>query len=59
MLDIFDRTPFSEGSGCSSLLTVGAWVWRRDLAHYVERYHVGLPDDFVLALWSRASGCRT
>jgi hypothetical protein len=50
MLDTFDGTPFPEGSGCSSLLTDGTWLWRRDLAHYVERYHVEVPDDFVLAL---------
>ena len=50
MLDIVDGTPFPEGSGCSSLLTDGIWLWRQDLAHYVERHHVGLPDDFVAAL---------
>ena len=47
MTDVLDGTPFDEGSGCSSLLTDGVWVWRRDLAHYVERYHVPLPDEFV------------
>lgn len=50
IIDIIDSTPFSEGSGCSSLLTDGTWLWRQDLAHYVERYHVELPDDFVGAL---------
>ncbi|MEU9407859.1 hypothetical protein AB0E08_19555 [Streptomyces sp. NPDC048281] len=33
--------------GCSSLLTDGAWVWRRDLAHYVGRHGVMLPAEFV------------
>ena len=48
--DVLDGTPFEEGSGAPSLLTDGTWLWRQDLAHYVERYHVELPDDFVLAL---------
>ena len=47
MRDYFDGTPFEGGSGCSSFLTDGVWLWRRDLAHYVGRYHVGLPDEFV------------
>lgn len=47
MHDIIDGTPFAEGSGCSSLYTDGVWVWRQDLPHYVERYHVQVPDDFV------------
>lgn len=47
MTDYFDGTPFDEGSGCSSLLTDGEWLWRQDLAHYVERYHVELPREFV------------
>ncbi|MEV4704049.1 hypothetical protein [Actinoplanes sp. NPDC049316] len=45
--DVFDDTPFPEGSGCSSFLTDGAWVWRNDLSHYVEKYHVQMPDEFV------------
>jgi hypothetical protein len=50
MVDYFDGTPFEGGSGCSSLLTDGIFLWRQDLAHYVERYHVDLPTDFVRAL---------
>jgi hypothetical protein len=30
-----------------SILTDGRYAWRSDLAYYVERYHVALPDDFV------------
>ncbi|MGI5182566.1 hypothetical protein ACQEVZ_40555 [Dactylosporangium sp. CA-152071] len=37
---------FPEMSGASSLLTDGVWVWRRDLAYYLRRYHVALPDEF-------------
>ncbi|MEU0965519.1 hypothetical protein ABZ357_08785 [Streptomyces sp. NPDC005917] len=33
--------------GCSSLFTDGAWVWRRDLGHYVGRHGVLLPSEFV------------
>jgi hypothetical protein len=49
-LDLFDGTPFDGGAGSASLLTDGAWLWRQDLAHYVERYHVELPDDFVRSM---------
>lgn len=48
--DCFDQTPFDGGAGSASLLTDGTWLWRQDLAHYVERYHVELPDDFVGAM---------
>ncbi len=27
--------------------TDGAYCWRSDLIHYVEKYNVALPDDFV------------
>lgn len=27
--------------------TDGQWMWPRDLAYYVERYHVELPTEFV------------
>ncbi|MET8662832.1 hypothetical protein ABZV87_00700 [Streptomyces tendae] len=30
-----------------SLLTDGVWLWRDDLAYYVDRYHLALPGDFV------------
>jgi hypothetical protein len=30
-----------------AVLTDGAWIWPADLAHYVERYHVRLPGEFV------------
>jgi hypothetical protein len=48
--DYFDGAPFDDASGCSSLLTDGTWVWRQDLAHYVERYHLELPTDFIASL---------
>lgn len=34
-------------SGGPSLLSDGVWVWRYDLAHYVNKYRVGLPEVFV------------
>lgn len=30
-----------------AVLTDGAWIWPADLAYYVERYHVRLPEEFV------------
>jgi hypothetical protein len=32
------------------LVTDGAWVWPRDLAYYLERYHVALPLQFLLQI---------
>jgi hypothetical protein len=29
------------------ILTDGAWVWPADLPHYLERYHVRLPQEFL------------
>ena len=31
----------------SGLLSDGDWYWRGDLAHYVLKYNVALPDEFV------------
>jgi hypothetical protein len=33
--------------GTLQILTDGKWEWPSDLAYYVDRYHVRLPDDFV------------
>lgn len=33
--------------GSLSILTDGRYAWPSDLAHYVERYHVRLPEDFL------------
>jgi hypothetical protein len=34
-------------AGSGSLMTDGTWVWPIDLAHYVRRHHVALPQEFV------------
>ncbi|MEU3740521.1 hypothetical protein AB0E78_26090 [Streptomyces sp. NPDC032198] len=34
-------------SGIGSLYTDGEWLWREDLAYYVETYHITLPGEFV------------
>jgi hypothetical protein len=34
-------------AGRVSIVTDGAWIWPGDLAHYVRRYNVGLPAEFV------------
>jgi hypothetical protein len=36
------------------LVTDGVWVWPRDLAYYVRRYNVSLPDDFLTDIRERA-----
>lgn len=38
-------TLIAGDAGC--LNTDGTWVWPDELAHYVEKYHVRLPDEFV------------
>lgn len=43
--DPFDPKTFLKGG--PSLVSDGHWVWREDLAHYVERYQVGLPSQFI------------
>jgi len=44
MPDVIDGSLVAESA---SLLTDGSWYWRQDLAHYVEKYHVALPTDFI------------
>ncbi|HTO01860.1 MAG TPA: hypothetical protein VL068_14420 [Microthrixaceae bacterium] len=45
-VDVLDST--RSGVPSPHLLTDGQWVWPADLAHYVERYHVGVPDAFLV-----------
>ncbi|MBT0773188.1 hypothetical protein KIH74_29865 [Kineosporia sp. J2-2] len=46
--DVLD--PSAQGVAPLEMVTDGAWVWPRDLAHYVEKYHVAVPLPFVLHL---------
>jgi hypothetical protein len=39
--------PTSAIAGGSGLQSDGTWVWRQDLWHYVQRYRIALPKDFV------------
>lgn len=34
-------------SGIGSLYTDGTWLWRQDLPHYLGKYHLSLPAEFV------------
>lgn len=44
--DVLDpEAPVRTGIG--SLYTDGTWLWRQDLSHYLGKYHVSLPQDFV------------
>jgi hypothetical protein len=47
LTDCIDGSSFVEGSGAASPLTDGTWIWRQDLAYYVEKYHISLADNFV------------
>lgn len=33
--------------GGAGLQTDGVWAWRQDLWHYVSRYRIGLPEEFL------------
>jgi hypothetical protein len=33
--------------GSPHILTDGVWAWPKDLAYYVQKYHVKLPDEFI------------
>jgi hypothetical protein len=43
--DVLD--PSSKAPLFSHTYTDGTYFWRSDLAHYVEKYHLRLPPDFV------------
>jgi hypothetical protein len=45
--DIISGQSHRHSPGCSSLTTDGNWLWRADLAHYLETYHVPLPAAFL------------
>jgi hypothetical protein len=51
-LDILSSDNFPIAGG-ASLKTDGDWVWRLDLPHYVDAYHIALPDEFLRTIRSR------
>ena len=34
--------------GPPNLWTDGTWAWTSDVVYYVEKYHIQLPDDFLM-----------
>jgi hypothetical protein len=40
-------------AGASSLVSDGTWLWRLDLVHYLSKYHLSLPGDFIEHLAQR------
>ena len=36
--------------GSPHILTDGTWAWSADVAYYVEKYNLRIPDDFVEAM---------
>lgn len=46
--DVID--PSATGVAPLEMVTDGTWVWPRDLAYYVQRYHVTVPLPFSLHL---------
>ena len=45
-IDPFDNSVCIDGG--PSLLSDGEWIWRSDLAYFVEKYKVALPDEFIV-----------
>ncbi|WP_432146076.1 hypothetical protein [Streptomyces sp. bgisy084] len=43
--DVISQDEWVSGDG--SLVTDGEWVWPVDLAHYLSRYRIALPGDFL------------
>ena len=43
--DVLDGEKWIGGAG--SLVTDGEWVWPVDLVHYLEHYHIALPEEFL------------
>lgn len=39
--------PMPGVPGGSSLISDGVWIWRLDLAYFVENYRIGLPTEFI------------
>lgn len=50
-IDVLD--PSGGVSGSIHALTDGRWIWPADLAFYVEKYDVALPEQFLEDLRSR------
>jgi len=40
--------PSRRGIAVLEIATDGVWAWPTDLTHYVQSYHVSLPEDFAL-----------
>jgi hypothetical protein len=49
--DVFDNS--KQVLSGSSVATDGDWLWRADLAHYVQRHNVLIPDDFLQLIRQR------
>ena len=43
----FDVLDGSGPIGSGTILTDGEWAWPDDLAHYLETYHIELPESFL------------
>ncbi|HEX8632049.1 MAG TPA: hypothetical protein VF755_28145 [Catenuloplanes sp.] len=49
--DVFD--PSRQILNGSSIHTDGAWLWREDLAYYLKRHRVAVPDDLLALIRER------
>ena len=44
-VDVIDESAGAVGTG--SACTDGTWLWPDDLSHYVKKYNIKLPDEFI------------
>jgi hypothetical protein len=45
--DVITGGTHRHSPGCSSPVTDGAWLWRKDFPHYLETHHVTGPERFL------------
>ncbi|GIJ27415.1 hypothetical protein Vqi01_25770 [Micromonospora qiuiae] len=58
LIDVMDVAddPFDPGQQVlngSTVLTDGDWLWRKDLAYYVRRHRVAVPEEFLILIRDR------
>ncbi|WLS44517.1 hypothetical protein Q3V37_24495 [Micromonospora profundi] len=49
--DAFDST--RQVMNGPTVLTDGDWLWRKDLAYYVRRHRIAVPEDFLALIRAR------
>ncbi len=53
--DLLD--PTAKTIGPPDVYTDGIWAWSAELLYYISRYHIAIPNDFVLQMRSHEWVC--